>query len=418
MRSFRLACHPSHVPLVDELLQAQGYAFEPEPFDPRYARRLTREPRALGDSVAATFGLIYIQDRSSMLPPLMLAPQRGETVLDMCASPGGKSGLAARLAGPDGFVLANEPGRDRLATLRQNLRRQNIFSAATCGYDGQRLPLTPESFGAILLDPPCSGWGTVEKNPKVLSVWRVDKVDPLVRLQRELLVTALALLAPGGRLLYSTCTTNVAENEAQIAWALETHGLQGITLEPLTAPPGFFFEEPELGLSGVLRVDMARSASQGFFLACLRKAGSADDQDPASVPESHLIGPGEELRREDLAACGLDPELLPAGRIHNFGGLAYFLPQASLLLSPELRWQGYCLGKVQGGRIHPWPRLRGLVPLNAEGVSLEDPAAVASLLAGRSIDRTSDAPLVPLLYKNMPLGLLTRKGNRLIWSDR
>ena len=93
-RSFRLVCPPSATPLVEALLRAQGYVFAPEPFSP-FCRRLLAEPRPLGSSLAAFFGYIYIQDRSSMLPPLALNPAPGAAVLDMCASPGSKTGFLA-----------------------------------------------------------------------------------------------------------------------------------------------------------------------------------------------------------------------------------------------------------------------------------------------------------------------------------
>ena len=115
-RSFRLVCPPEQMPQVESLLRAQGYEFEPETFSP-FCRRLLCEPRPLGSSLAAFFGYIYIQDRSSMLPPLALAPRQGEAVLDMCASPGSKTGFLGQLTGPDGFVLGNELSRARLATL-------------------------------------------------------------------------------------------------------------------------------------------------------------------------------------------------------------------------------------------------------------------------------------------------------------
>ncbi|MDE6733912.1 MAG: RsmB/NOP family class I SAM-dependent RNA methyltransferase, partial [Desulfovibrio sp.] len=104
-RSFRLVCAPCAIPRVEALLRAQGYAFEPEPFSP-FCRRLVAEPVPLGRSLAAFFGYIYIQDRSSMLPPLALAPGAGGCALDMCASPGSKSGFLAQLVGEGGFVLA------------------------------------------------------------------------------------------------------------------------------------------------------------------------------------------------------------------------------------------------------------------------------------------------------------------------
>ena len=101
-RSFRLLCSPEEMPRVEALLQAQGYRFEPEPFSP-FCRRLLDEPRPLGASLAAFFGYIYIQDRSSMLPPLALDPAAGGSVLDICASPGSKTGFLAQAGGQKRF---------------------------------------------------------------------------------------------------------------------------------------------------------------------------------------------------------------------------------------------------------------------------------------------------------------------------
>ena len=114
-RSFRLTCAPADEPAVEAMLRAQGYAFEPDPFFAP-ARRLTAEPAPLGTSLAAFFGLIYIQDRASMLPPLALNPEPGAAVLDMCASPGSKTGQLAGMVGAQGLVLGNEPSPSRLAT--------------------------------------------------------------------------------------------------------------------------------------------------------------------------------------------------------------------------------------------------------------------------------------------------------------
>ena len=181
LRSFRITVPEPAQSGVAALLEEEGFRFEPEPFS-ACCRRLTAEPRPLGSSLAAFFGLIYIQDRSSMLPPLALAPEKGAAVLDMCASPGSKTGFLAQLVGPGGFVLANEVSHSRLFTLRQNLRVCNFLQAGTCSYEGQNIPLTPGSLRYIQLDPPCSGWGTAVKNPKVMALWHDDKVKPLIGL--------------------------------------------------------------------------------------------------------------------------------------------------------------------------------------------------------------------------------------------
>ena len=251
-RSFRLVCNPGQIPSVEALLSAQGFVFEPEPFSP-LARRLLQEPFPLGRSLAAFWGYVYIQDRSSMLPPLALAPDEGARVLDMCASPGSKTGLLAQLVGREGLVLGNEPARPRLANLRRNLAALNLLQAVTCSWPGESLPLPDASWDAVLLDPPCSGWGTTDKNPQAIKRWQGDRLKPMLDLQRKLLTEASRLLRPGGKLVYSTCTTNVDENEGQVRFAVEGLGLEPIPLEPF---PGFVFAAPELpGCEGTLRVD-------------------------------------------------------------------------------------------------------------------------------------------------------------------
>ncbi|MBR5883371.1 MAG: RsmB/NOP family class I SAM-dependent RNA methyltransferase, partial [Mailhella sp.] len=112
-RSFRFTCSPEEIPVVEEMLRLQGFEFEDDPFFAP-ARRLISGPKPLGSSLAGFFGLIYIQDRASMLPPVALDPPKGATVLDMCSSPGSKTSQLAWLVGPKGMVLGNEPSPVRL----------------------------------------------------------------------------------------------------------------------------------------------------------------------------------------------------------------------------------------------------------------------------------------------------------------
>lgn len=423
LRTFRLVCDDRAVPHVEALLAAQGFAFEPEPFYP-LARRLIREPFALGESLAARFGLIYIQDRSSMLPPLLLAPAVGASVLDMCSAPGSKTGLLSRLVGREGFVFASEPSADRLGTLRANLRRTGSVNTATAKAKAQDLPFPDGSWDCIQLDPPCSGWGTVDKNPKVMDLWGEGKTGPLVALQKTLLTKAAALLAPGGAVLYSTCTTNVEENEAQVAWALDALDL---ALEPLAAPPGFVFGQPELpGVDGVLRV-AADSEGQGFFLARFRKRGGARATLEPGAQKRGL--PGHRLDLPRMAGGEtLHLSDLPPGEVYDFGGKAYFLHEQGLARIPDaLRWQGFALGKVSGqgrdARFRPDGSARVLLPppgtrTGPDALCLDDIAGLDRLISGQSVAYAPGRGPVGLYYRDVPLAWLSRKGSRVMLSTK
>lgn len=434
-RAFRLVCAETEVPLVEKLLHLQGFAWEPEPFC-TWARFLTQEPFPLGRSLAAVFGLIYIQDRSSMLPALALDPALGTRVLDMCASPGSKTSLLAQLVGSSGLVLGNEPSRSRLNTLRQNLLHLNLWQSVTCSWAGESLPLAEASFSQILLDPPCSGWGTVERHPGVEKLWYGDKVKPLINLQQALLREAYRLLMPGGQMVYSTCTTNVAENEEQVRYAL---GL-GFELLPLPAYAGFAFCEPLLDLPAqTLRTDQTKSAGQGFYIAKLRKpfltgqpaiekklAGPAllaEQLEINSEPKRGDLAvakPYHALSRQSLEEFGLDPQKLPAGDLAKFGDNLHFLPQPALELLPsELRWQGMILGKTAGLGFIPSPQLRGLISHLVEPrLELDDLDKLNQLLQGQSWQTGLSGKTAALFWQGLALGQVRLKQGRALWCQR
>lgn len=417
LRSFRIVAAADKIQLVEDLLHAEGFEFEEEPFSP-LCRRLIYEPKALGASLAAFFGYIYIQDRSSMLPPLALNPAPGASVLDICASPGSKSGFLAQLGGPASFVLANELNLSRLGTLRANMRQINMLNVSTCSYSGDKLPLADNSWSYILLDPPCSGWGTEEKNPSVRKIWKGDKLDNLVRIQRKLLDKAASLLAPGGHLLYSTCTTNAAENQDQSKYAQEYLGLERIPLAPF---PGFHFaaSSPE---GGDLLVEGRDSAAQGFYLCLLRKNGQSPSPFPCSgslEEGARTEAPGIPLDISKLTNPLFDRTALPLGQARLFGKQIRFLPQASLaLLEENIKWQAAPLGSMFPGQNSSFmldPRLHTLFdPASPARIQLDDIKPIQAMLAGQSLMADSALQQASLWWRDLPLCSARLKGGRII----
>ena len=172
-------------------------------------------------------GLWCVQDRSAQGIAPLLDPQPGQRILDACAAPGGKSTHLAELIGDRGEVWALDRSEARLRRLDRNAERLGLTSIRSLALDATALaeakPHWRGSFDRLLLDAPCSGLGTLARHPDAR--WRItpDAIDGLVQLQRQLLEALMPLLAPGGRVVYATCTVEPRENVTLINSLLEAH---------------------------------------------------------------------------------------------------------------------------------------------------------------------------------------------------
>ena len=169
-------------------------------------------------------GVLYAQEPSASAPAALLDVQPGMRVADLCAAPGGKtSQLAAALQG-QGLLLANEFVAARAEILRQNLERMGVTNAVITNEDTARLAAAmPGQFDRVLVDAPCSGEGMFRKEAVAAAQHNNALVAHCAELGAEILENAAALLAPGGVLVYSTCTFAPEEDEGQIAAFLAKH---------------------------------------------------------------------------------------------------------------------------------------------------------------------------------------------------
>jgi 16S rRNA (cytosine1407-C5)-methyltransferase len=189
---------------------------------------------AIRDSPEALDGTVYIQNAASWLPVIVLDPHPNESILDMCAAPGGKTSHIAQKAQNQALITANDNSRPRLMKLQRNLERLGVNNVTYTLHDASRLShhLEEGSFDKILLDAPCSGEGMMQLNrQKDFDSWSVAHIKRLQQLQKRLIVQAWKLLKPGGRLVYSTCTMAPEENEAVIDYLLRHN--DDVTLESL-----------------------------------------------------------------------------------------------------------------------------------------------------------------------------------------
>jgi len=175
-------------------------------------------------------GEIYLQNPSSQIPPLVLAPKPGERVLDLCASPGSKTTQMAALMSGRGKIIALEPDRIRFERLCHNIKLQGCASVTALHLRAETYlknflsASCEEKFDRVLVDAPCSGEGTFCINhPAGFSHWSLAFVRNMAKLQKKLLSLALTLTRPGGLVCYSTCSLSPEENESVVEAVMNEH---------------------------------------------------------------------------------------------------------------------------------------------------------------------------------------------------
>lgn len=235
------------------------------------------EATQLGNTFEHLSGQFYIQEASSMLPPeaLFESQTKCEMVLDIAAAPGSKTTQIAAKMNNQGFLLANEYSATRLKSLFANLQRCGVSNFALTNMDGRLLENLTEQFDAILLDAPCSGEGTVRKDPLSMRNWDETSVHDIAKTQLALIKAAFNALKVGGTLVYSTCTLNPFENQ-QICQQLKQAFPDSVIFDDLSN----LFEGADKSITteGFLHVWPQVYDSEGFFIARIKKQKSIEYQ--------------------------------------------------------------------------------------------------------------------------------------------
>jgi 16S rRNA (cytosine967-C5)-methyltransferase len=263
-----------------ERLAADGIAAAPTPFAPTCVR-LTDKP-ALQHHPLFLEGKVEVQDEASQLLTWLVAPGRREMVVDFCAGAGGKTLALGAAMRSEGRLYAFDTSRPRLANLAPRLKRSGLSNVHPQHIDSEhdnRIRRLEGKIDRALVDAPCSGLGTLRRNPDLK--WRQTQaaIPELQAKQRAILTAAARLLKPGGRLVYATCSILPEENDEVVASFLAVHPeFRSLHCGELLASQGI-----DLDTGAHLRVFPHSHGMDGFFAAALeRRAGSAAPQ--ASAP--------------------------------------------------------------------------------------------------------------------------------------
>ncbi len=290
-------------------------------------------------------GLYYIQEPSAMVAGSILDPQPGECILDLAAAPGGKTThLATKMQGT-GLLVANEINRTRAKVLSQNVERLGLRNCLVLNETPERLAQRfPEYFQRVLVDAPCSGEGMFRKDPAACAEWSQEHVLGCATRQTNILESAAYLVAPGGLLLYSTCTFAPQENEEVVARFLATH--KNFQLEKIPYSPGFVPGR----LPQTVRLWPHRIKGEGHFIALFRKA--AQPSNGQMRPIQQRIDQREIQPYLDFVSSYLTRPL--CGEYAFFGPNLYLLPpECPDLAGLQVLRPGLQLGSIRKGHFVP-----------------------------------------------------------------
>lgn len=216
-------------------------------------------------------GKIFIQDESSMLVAHLLAPRFEETIIDLCAAPGGKSTHLAELTGDRSHIISIDDHPHKIELIKENISRLQLKSIEPILGDARKVFVGDDrQVDAVLVDAPCSGTGVLRRRVDARYRRKPEDIKTLAQLQREILEQAARLVRPGGRLVYSTCTLEPEENQEQIKWFIENHS--EFRIEPysrfLPRRLKAFLGEPNEQWATILPIP---GGGDGFFMCRLKR---------------------------------------------------------------------------------------------------------------------------------------------------
>jgi 16S rRNA C967 or C1407 C5-methylase (RsmB/RsmF family) len=388
---------------------------EPVPWEP-HAYYLRERPQFTLDP-GYHGGAYYVQEAASMGIKMIIDahvdPSVPLSALDLCAAPGGKSTHLLDLLHPQSILVSNEIVPSRFDALNENLVRWGRHHMIRVLSSPTKIRQCGQLFDLILVDAPCSGEGMMRKDPQAIVHWSIANIEKCFLRQKEILSEAMQMLAPGGLLLYSTCTYNTIENEAIGDWLIETYDLESLTCK---AASGWGFST-RTGKSTTAYVAYAHLVKgEGICLQAFRKKGV----------RPHLKLQSSTTKQNEKTIQTLNPYLsINEGldMIHISKDKFYLFPimwnpvYQALIKTIHGALPGICLGQFKGSSWIPDPEFALIA-----NKSHKEPAVSVSLTEARRYlkgevlevtDEKMNNGWVLIQYKNLPLGWGKKVGNRI-----
>jgi 16S rRNA C967 or C1407 C5-methylase (RsmB/RsmF family)/NOL1/NOP2/fmu family ribosome biogenesis protein len=384
---------------VGELSELLGVSLTPVPWSST-GFVLPQDAPSLGWHPAIDCGLFYLQDPASMLAPAVLAPGPGWRVADVAAAPGGKTTDLAARVGDGGLVLANEVVQSRLRLLEGALDRWGSRAVVTSSASLDRLA---GAWDGVLLDAPCTGEALFRRDPDAARQWSEASVLGNAKRQARLLDAVAPLVRPGGVLVYSTCSFELAEDEEQVARFIDRHAGweldDALVDQSLTAG----VRVGDAGTELTARVWPHRCVGDGQFVARLVRTG---DEPPAREPRARpplrpdraALAAWRAFRDQALPGFEADESALAAR-----GDSLYLIPEGAHGL--DLARPGLPLGRSRPGRFEP---AHGLATAVDSGAAAERVQCSDAYLRGETVPSAGPDGWVLVCFERWGLGWARR----------
>ncbi len=370
---------------------------------------LSGDSSGIGNTPSHHSGRIYVQDPGAMAAAAALDVKEGMWVLDLCAAPGGKSTQIAATLGDSGFILSNEYVPKRAKILVGNFERMGIRNGMVTSLDtAEAAKLFSAVFDIVVVDAPCSGEGMFRKDVPAVEEWSEENVSLCRARQKEILNNAKGTVKSGGKLLYSTCTYSIEENEAVVDEFLANNPdftlievkeeLRRVTSDGIVFKGAFSSE-----LSKCRRFYPHVSRGEGQFIALMQRTSLAD-------PEINYKDAAKPLSRAEREATYAffreNLKEIPRGRVVKHGENIVLISHGCPLMPKSVFSAGVKLGELHGKVLvpsHQFYSAYGNLFIRQENI--ENEALARRYIAGEEIPATfSSNGFCAVLFRSSPIG--------------